>query len=334
MNPNGGLLQRFTPLTLPSLGLDFYGATPSNTIYPTSIYTLQYDGYADFPRYPINFLADLNAFIGIETVHSTYPDLNPSSLPTGYNLVHLAPSSGYTGVTNYYMITGANLPLLEPLRALPVIGTPLADLLRPDLTMLVSLGYGDPNYGYSTSSPDVATSFGLFPHYNQLTLAQDLWSGTQQGVTAFTADIRAALPAAATNLSLANIPHTLASAASGFSVPTGLASALSSPTSFIDTLLQNVNTDVTTITQVATDSSTVLVPTADIAETVVATFPSYDVNLFVTGVQDMFNGDVLGGLQYALVAPVAADTALLTLAAGFEGIVLLEGAETVIGDLI
>ena len=31
MNPNGGLLERFVGLTIPSLGLDFYGATPSNT---------------------------------------------------------------------------------------------------------------------------------------------------------------------------------------------------------------------------------------------------------------------------------------------------------------
>lgn len=34
MNPNGGLLERFAGLILPSLGFDFYGATPSNS-FPT-----------------------------------------------------------------------------------------------------------------------------------------------------------------------------------------------------------------------------------------------------------------------------------------------------------
>lgn len=32
-------------------------------------------------------------------------------------------------MTNYYMITTPNLPLLDPLRAIPVIGNPVADLL-------------------------------------------------------------------------------------------------------------------------------------------------------------------------------------------------------------
>lgn len=76
----------------------------------------------------------------------------------------LPTSPGYNGVTNYYMITTPNgLPLLEPLRLIPGIGNPLADLLQPDLTMLVNLGYGDPHYGYSTAPADVQTYFGLFP---------------------------------------------------------------------------------------------------------------------------------------------------------------------------
>src|SRR3954451_6608805 len=63
MNPNGGMLARFPNLTLPTLGLSFYGATPSNTPYDVAIYTQSYDGFADFPRYPINFISDLNAVV-------------------------------------------------------------------------------------------------------------------------------------------------------------------------------------------------------------------------------------------------------------------------------
>ena len=82
-NPNGGALERFAgfettsghtvsdPLNLPSLGFVFDSATPSDD-YVTNIYSLEYDGFADFPRYPLNFLSDLNAFLGIATLHGTY----------------------------------------------------------------------------------------------------------------------------------------------------------------------------------------------------------------------------------------------------------------------
>ena len=82
-NPNGGALERFAgfettsgqtvsdPLSLPSLGFVFDNATPADD-YATSIYSLEYDGFADFPRYPLNFLSDLNAFLGIATLHGTY----------------------------------------------------------------------------------------------------------------------------------------------------------------------------------------------------------------------------------------------------------------------
>src|ERR1700744_1638191 len=50
-NPNGGLLTRFPGLSLPSLGLSLFGtATPDNS-FPTHIYTIQYDGFGDFPQY-------------------------------------------------------------------------------------------------------------------------------------------------------------------------------------------------------------------------------------------------------------------------------------------
>ena len=62
---------------------------------------------------------------------------------------------GYTGHTTYYMGMTANLPLLDPLRYVPVVGNPLADLLQPDLTYLVNWGYGNPAYGYSTGPANV-----------------------------------------------------------------------------------------------------------------------------------------------------------------------------------
>ncbi|KAA1426347.1 PE-PPE domain-containing protein, partial [Mycolicibacter arupensis] len=79
-NPNGGLLSRFgdpslPELSIPSIGVTFSGATPSETPWDTAIYNMEYDGFSDFPRYPLNFLADLNAVLGIAFVHGTIPYL-------------------------------------------------------------------------------------------------------------------------------------------------------------------------------------------------------------------------------------------------------------------
>src|SRR5262249_40889882 len=78
-NPNGGVLPRFPGVSIPSLGITFGVSTPSND-FPTIIWTAEYDGFADFPRYPIDFLADLNAVFGIAYVHGDYLNLTPSQL--------------------------------------------------------------------------------------------------------------------------------------------------------------------------------------------------------------------------------------------------------------
>ena len=61
------------------------------------------------------------------------------------------------------MIPTANLPLLAPVRLLPLIGIPLADLLQPDLRVLVNLGYGSITNGWSPGPADVPTPIGLLP---------------------------------------------------------------------------------------------------------------------------------------------------------------------------
>ena len=96
MQPNGGLLSRFPGLTMPSLGLTFYGATPANTGYSTYIYSLEYDGFCDFPQYPLNIVSDLNAVAGIAFYHGVYP--NPQALPPGYTITTLPTSPATTAV--------------------------------------------------------------------------------------------------------------------------------------------------------------------------------------------------------------------------------------------
>ncbi|MGH3563322.1 MAG: PE-PPE domain-containing protein, partial [Mycobacterium sp.] len=204
MNPNGGFLERFPGLNLASIGLTFYGATPAND-FPTTIYTGEYDGYADFPRYPIDVMSDLNAFFGIFYVHGAYPGLTAAQLDSAFTL----PTQGATETT-YYMIPTTDLPLLDPLRTVPVIGNPLADLLQPDLTYLVNLGYGDPLYGYSTSAANVPTPFGLFPSLSDFEqLPGLLASGTEQGIQNFIGDLTGIGPNPVTLGSLSSLTSLL-----------------------------------------------------------------------------------------------------------------------------
>jgi hypothetical protein len=176
-NPNGGILERLSGL---NPGIDYYTATPSDTPYPTEIYTIQYDGVADFPQYPTDIPADLNAVMGYTTAHLEYSTLTPAELATA---VVEPTSPGYDGVTEYFMIPTQDLPLLEPLRDMPGIGPALADLIQPDLRVLVDMGYGD---GYA----DVPTeaSFST-PDYNYSAIDADMALGLQQGITAAEVDM-------------------------------------------------------------------------------------------------------------------------------------------------
>jgi PE-PPE domain len=323
MNPNGGLLERFVGLNIPSAGLEFYGATPGNS-FPTKIYTAEYDGYADFPQYPIDIVSDLNAFIGSTYVHGSYPMMTQAQLATAVTL----PTSGPT-TTTYYMIPTPDLPLLAPLRAIPVIGNPIADLLQPDMTVLVDLGYGSTTQGWSPGPANVPTPFGVIPPVSPVTVANALATGTQQGIAAFGNDVStgiAGLP------SLANSLPSLTSIGSGGMgggpsvLPTGLPSALSSPDSFIQALQTANTTVVDAISSGAANGYAVLLPTADLANALVTSFPSYDVNLFLTGIEQAVNGDPVNGLVYAFGAPVAADLALGTFAAGLELEIVLDAA--------
>ncbi|OBJ47825.1 PE-PPE domain-containing protein [Mycobacterium sp. 1423905.2] len=167
-NPNGGLLARFPGFYIPFLDASFNGATPSNTPYPTTFFTAQYDGIAHVPQYPSNILADINALMGYFYVHSSYPDLN------ALNAVQLPTSPGYTGNTEYYMFLTQNLPLLQPIRDIPYAGPVIADLLQPPLRVMVDLGYND--YGYA----DLPTPASLINIPNPFNVAYYLGQGLLQ----------------------------------------------------------------------------------------------------------------------------------------------------------
>jgi hypothetical protein len=313
--PNGGLLSRFDgftpssgpavsdPLNLPSLGIGFDGATPSSD-YATQIYTIEYDGFADFPKYPINFLSDLNAFLGIETLHGTY--LNGGNgtggLGTGpseADILHATPLpvSGADTATNYFMITTLDgtdttqgAEITAPLVAL--LPKPLQELLGPDLTYLINLGYGDGSQGWAAGPADVNTPFGLFPDVSMSDVFSQLSTLTQQGIQNLTTDTD---------------PYASATASSGQSLAelaaalqTDLANPAASFTDFVNA-----------ITTASSAAYSALLPTADIINALVTSLPAYDLSLFSANI-------ATGDLSDAFGLPIAADTALFTLAGGFE----------------
>jgi hypothetical protein len=171
-NPDGGLLERFPGFYIPFLNVPFNGATPQSP-WHTSIYTLQYDGFADAPQYPLNVVSDINAFMGSIFVHSTYPDLTATQVANAVPL----PTNG--GNTSYYMVMTQNLPLLQPIRDIPYAGPLIADIFQPDLRVIVDLGYSD--YGPGLDYANVPTPAGLFAIPDPFTVIPDLALGAVQG---------------------------------------------------------------------------------------------------------------------------------------------------------
>jgi PE-PPE domain/PE family len=314
MNPNGGFFERFAGLNLSALGIDFSGATPSNA-YPTTIYTTEYDAFADFPRYPLNILSDLNS-IASQT-HFSYTGLTPAQVADAIKL----PTSTADSLTSYYMIPTANLPLLDGLRNIPILGNPVADLLQPDLRYLVNLGYGDPLYGWSTSYADVPTQFGLLPPLKSFEeLPGLLVSGAHQGVQDFVGDFTGSGPHPVTLPSLTSLLGTS-------SVTGGTTGAVSNPLAGLASITPaSLGTEITNFTDtVGTSLSNAyynLRPTADILNAALFSVPAYDVNLFLDGISQAINGQPVMGLINAFGRPLAADIALYMVLASYEKAIL------------
>jgi len=314
MNPNGGMLSRFPGLNLPSLGLPFYGATPENA-FPTTNYTLEYDGFADFPRYPLNIVSVLNAGLGIIFVHTKYAQLTQQQVDAAIALPTTDPTQ------KYYIIPNPDLPLLEPLRLLPVIGNPIADLLQPALKVIVNLGYGDPEFGYSTNGfANQQTTFGFLPDPAVWGKAAGMFvEGIGQGIQDFVADVS---PGGIMWQELAGLHLPKPGPAPVFPTPTGVISAL-----------QNLTTDIAyNISNSTAALYAAVLPTVDIVNAIVTMLPAYGINLFLGGIQQALSGDVINGLVNAIGLPIAAAAGLVTTASLIEALVLLQAVQGFLGQ--
>lgn len=165
--PNGGILQRFSGLYVPFVEVRVDGSTPIDTPYQTTDISWQYDGAADFPTYPLNLLAVLNAFIA---PHGNYyiADVDgPRAFP-----------DTTVGNITYITLKTPHLPLLMPLYYMG-FPEPLLNLVEPALTVMVDWGYD------RSISPGTPTPARLIPRVNPITAAVDLAGAIAQGVHNF-----------------------------------------------------------------------------------------------------------------------------------------------------
>jgi hypothetical protein len=177
--PNGGVMTRFEGLTIPILDITFSGPTPENGDKTIDI-ARQYDGWADFPVYPLNFLATANALLGIVYVHGRtqrVEDLTTQieNIETGPGADPMYYQPAKPGAnTEYYLIPTERLPLLMPFES---IGVPdqILDAVDPPLRYLVELGYDRTDY----SKP---TGVGLFPALNPVEVATGFADAVSEGV--------------------------------------------------------------------------------------------------------------------------------------------------------
>jgi hypothetical protein len=151
-SPIGGILDRFQfpdgvgsgsltpePQHVPFLNIPLGLETTPTDAFTTDIYTGEYDGWANFPEDPSNLFADLNALIGIETVHPYYPDPTPGVNLDTTNMIDL----GTIGHTTFYDIP-APLPTLAFMFDGGPAGQFFYDSFAPYATLFDDWGYGNP----------------------------------------------------------------------------------------------------------------------------------------------------------------------------------------------
>ena len=168
--PNGGLFARFPGFYIPVLDWTFDGPEPTDTQFHTDVIIRQYDAFADFPLYPLNVIALLNAVLGSLYVHGYPFDVSLPPDPTA-----TPPTVSHHGDTTYYFFSTQDLPLFGPLRTLGVPEA-LIDLVEPFFRVLVELGYD------RTIPPGEPTPARLIPPLDPATVTTDLVNAIGEGV--------------------------------------------------------------------------------------------------------------------------------------------------------
>lgn len=191
LRPNGGLISRFPLLGDIITPWTDMSSTPTDTHFATYDTALQYDFFADFPSYPLNLLAVVNALFG-GLNHNYFQESVDGILKPFTIEISLDPNSPdyrpdtvvqQYGDTTYYLIPSENLPMFYPLRWVGL--GPVLDVVEPLVRVFVELGYDR-----TTPYGEVARA-RLLPRLDTLTVENaqrffsDVDAALQQGGEAF-----------------------------------------------------------------------------------------------------------------------------------------------------
>jgi hypothetical protein len=187
---------------------DLTGAEPTDAGIPTIDIANQYDPVADYPQFPINPVADLNALLGAIYAHGAYgggifpevipalwPLSSPASAPlTGpfadeYVLGSTETVKQIDGDTTFYFVPTTELPLLDPLRSLGVPESVL-NIFQPALQVVVEAGY-DRSIPFGDPTPAQ-----LIPTIDPVTFALEFDKAVAEGANNAFALFGAQLPGA------------------------------------------------------------------------------------------------------------------------------------------
>jgi PE-PPE domain len=172
--PHGGIATYLQGVTIPLVDFTFNGPAPTDPEFGFTTVDIarEYDGLADFPQYPLNLLADLNAVLGVVFVHTNYEQVSLD--PNSPKYVEGTTEQQY-GDTTYYLIPTPNLPLFDLAR---LVGVPeaLINVVQPIVKVIVDAGYD------RTTPFGQPTQFGLFPQIDPVTFTTDLLAAAGVGV--------------------------------------------------------------------------------------------------------------------------------------------------------
>jgi hypothetical protein len=172
LRPNGGILARgFEGMTIPFVGITFYGPAPTNSCcFDTVDVAQQYDFLGgDAPARPLNLPAMFNSFAAYGLLHGSVPTRTiDGSDPLVIN-------QGTYGDTTYYLITDPRLPILIPLQML-FIPDPILAVVDAPLRVLIEDAY------IRTQSPGEHVQFQLLPIGNPINLVVNLAGSIPVGI--------------------------------------------------------------------------------------------------------------------------------------------------------
>ncbi|HEX3289499.1 MAG TPA: PE-PPE domain-containing protein [Mycobacterium sp.] len=182
MRPNGGILARgFEGLTIPFVGITFYGPAPTNSCdvgdcLDTVDVARQYDFLGGDAPARLDPIAFANSIAAYAQLHGDVPNQTVAGAKLGtISPTGVVDQGTDGGDTTYYLITDPTLPILLPLES---IGVPSAALALPDAILRVWI---EDKY-VRDQSPGQHVQFQIIPIGNPVALVGNMLGAVPVGI--------------------------------------------------------------------------------------------------------------------------------------------------------